>query len=464
MGNSHQIELGSFRDPNGFVFRHEGTLYRQINVGGGNEYRRLIDSGLYDELVEAGLLVRHEEVSLRLEAALPAFTVIRPEPIPFISYPYEWCFGQLKAAALLTLELQRRALNRGLILRDASAYNVQFVGSRPVFIDTLSFGAREDGQPWPAYRQFCQHFLAPLALIAARHPALGQLSKLHLDGVPLNVVRRLLPVSSRLKPGLLMHLFLHGRADAAARETPGRIARSPKMSSTALLALTDSLQRAVRGLSWEPPATLWSNYTDDCNYTAAARDAKRAIVGELLDEARAGDHLNTVWDMGANTGDYSRIAATKARHVVSFDLDPAVVERHYRACRARGDKSVLPLVQDFTNASSAIGWHHEERKSLLQRGPADVALALALVHHLALGSNVPLPAVVRFFHEACRQLVIEFVPKEDSQVRRMMAAREDIFPDYTRSGFEEAFSRDFRILRAVPLPDTVRTLYLMERR
>lgn len=457
-------ENSSFRDPSGFLFWHDGTLYRQVNRTFGEEYRRLMDSGLYAELVSAGLLVPHEEVDLRLPEGSPAFTVIRPEPIPFISYPYEWCFSQLKAAALLTLDVQKRALRRGMTLRDASAYNVQFVGSRAVFIDTLSFGLN-DGRPWSAYRQFCQHFLGPLALAAQCHPLLAQLTAIHMDGVPLDVVRRLLPAGTWLKPGLLLHVHLHGRAAAVhPQQNPGARERSARMTATALLGLVDSLERAVHKLSWKPPATLWSTYTDDCNYTGAAQEDKRRLVAEFLDLAAGRTELRSVWDLGANTGAYSQIAATRAGNVVGFDLDPAVVERHFQACRTRRESKVLPLVQDLANPSSATGWHHAERRSLVQRGPADAALALALVHHLAVGHNVPLPGVAAFLAELSRYLVVEFVPKEDSQVQRMLAVREDIFQTYTQAAFETAFNEHFTLVRSAPVAGTVRTVYLMERR
>jgi hypothetical protein len=465
METSWQPDPGSFRDPSGFVFWREGTVYRQVNPSFGAQYRRLMDSGLYDELTHEGLLIRHDEVELRLPDAPPAFAVIRPERLPFISYPYEWCFSQLKAAALLTLEVHRRALGRGLILRDASAYNVQFVGSRPVFIDTLSFGALDDGRPWPAYRQFCQHFLGPLALMSYVHPGLGQLTRVHLDGIPLELVRQILPRSTWLRPGLLMHVHIHGRTSGStAPGDSGAVSTSRRMTRAALLGLVDSLERTVRGLAWEPSPTLWSTYAGQCNYDVAAQQQKRALVAEFLDVVSGGGEIGTIWDFGANTGEYSQLAAERARQVVSFDLDHAVVDQHFRACVERKDRKTLPLLQDFANPSPPIGWHHAERRSLLQRGPVDVVLALALIHHFALGSNVPLKSIAAFFRDVCGHLIVEFVPKEDSQVQRMLALREDVFPSYTQAAFEEAFNRDFVILRATPIAGTLRTLYLMERR
>jgi hypothetical protein len=458
---------GSFRDPSGFVFFHAGTAYRQVNAAYAEPFRGLMRSGLYDELVEARLLVGHEEVELRLPEAPPAHAVLRPQQVPFISYPYEWCFSQLKAAALLTLDIQRRALTRGLVLRDASAYNVQFLGSRAVFIDTLSFGAYVEGQPWSAYRQFCQHFLAPLALRAMVEPSLGALAGTHIDGVPLALAHSVLPLRSRLKPGLLMHLHLHARSEVKTDGAPAASVRGPRvagMGKTALLGLVDSLHRTVSQLSWEPPRTLWSTYSSHSNYSEPARERKQVLVAQMLAAVQSRSRLESVWDLGANTGAYSRLAAESGACVISFDSDQAVVEHQFRRLMGADDTRILPLVQNLTNPSPSVGWNHGERRSLTERGPADLALALALVHHLAIGGNVPLLSVSEFLRGICRHLIIEFVPKEDSQVQRMLEHRHDIFDEYSQPTFEQSFGTFFNIVQSAPIAGTARTLYLMERR
>lgn len=457
-------ESGSFRDPSGFVFSHDGVTYRQINAAFGAQYRQLIDTGLYDELAQSGLLVNHEEVDFRLPAAPPAFAVLRPQQIPFISYPYEWCFSQLRAAALLTLDVQRRAIERGMVLRDASAYNVQFAAGRPVFIDTLSFGPYVEGEPWIAYRQFCQHFLAPLAMMVHVDAELGKLMRIHIDGIPLDMAARLLPLKTRLRPGLLTHVHLHAKSliSGPAQHSGSSPQWGPRrMGKTGMLGLVDSLRRTVEQLTWTPPATLWSTYTEHSNYTATAHNHKQRLVGEWLTQAARSSQCGTVWDLGANVGIYSRIAAEHASLVVSFDLDQVAVEYHFRSCQSRHETKILPLVQDFANPSPPTGWHHRERQSLVQRGPTDAALALALVHHLAIGNNVPLSSIAAFFRDVTRHLIIEFVPREDSQVQRMLALREDVFSEYSKSAFESAFERYFDVVQAATIEDTLRTLYLM---
>lgn len=442
----------SFRDPSGFVFRRDGTLYRQVNEPYAADLAVLMDGGLHDELVADGLLIASERVSLDLAPEPGAVAVFRPEPVPLVSYPYEWCFGQLKDAALLTLEIARRALARGLVLKDASAYNVQFLRGRPVFIDSLSFEAYREGEPWVAYRQFCGHFLAPLALMAHVDVRLGLLLREHIDGVPLDLAARLLPGSTRLRPGLLMHLHIHGKA---TRQAATESVRQARISKTALLALLDSLRGAVEGLRWEPTGTQWADYYEATNYSEAAMADKKRLVGEYLRGVGG-----TCWDLGANTGEFSRLAAAQGFETIAWDMDPAAVERAYRS-RAPG---VLPLLQDFTNPSPGLGWAGVERDSLAARGPADVVLALALVHHLAIGANVPLPKVADYFAQLGQRAIVEFVPKEDSQVRRLLASRRDVFPTYDRAGFEAAFSPWFEIEASAPVADTARTLYRLTRR
>ncbi len=450
---------GSFRDPSGFVFTRDGTLYRQINRSFMGAFDAFVASGLYEDLARDGLLVPHRVVSPGLAATGEAGAVIQPEPIPFISYPYEWSFGQLRDAALLTLTLQDRALRRGFVLRDASAYNVQFRGGRPIFIDTLSFEPREEGAPWVAYRQFCEHFVVPLLLMSRRDVRCGQLLRSYLDGIPLALGSHLLPLASWLRPGTLLHVHAHAKAqtryaDAAVAKTNGR---SRRLRREALLDLGENLRRTIEKLDWTPAGTEWAEYAHDNSYAADSAEAKREIVSRLLALHPGG----TVWDLGANTGEYSRVASGIAALVVAFDIDPAAVERNYRRVRSQHETGILPLLLDFANPSPAQGWAHTERLSLEERGPADVILALALVHHLAIGRNLPLASVASYLSRLGARLVIEFVPKDDPQVQRLLRHRADVFPEYSAAGFEDAFRRHFRIDGVHPITGTGRSVYLM---
>lgn len=411
-------------------------------------------SGLYDRLTKAHLLILHEEVD---KIKGDAGKLIRPQLVPFIAYPYEWSFSQLKASALATLEIQKLALEHGMTLRDASAYNIQLVHSRPCLIDTLSFEEYKPGQPWQAYHQFCQHFLAPLALAALVDPALLNLARIYIDGVPLPLASRLLPLSARLRPGLGIHLGVHAKLERQHESS----AQSPKasVSRTAHLGLIDSLARTVQGLNLKTTKTEWVNYYNETNYSSEAMQAKLDLVAKLINEIKP----QRVLDLGANDGRFSRIAAEAGATVISADVDPLAVEANYRRAQANRESSLYPVVIDLTNPSPALGWANRERDSFRDRAQADLVLALALIHHLAISNNVPLEMIADYFAELGPNLVIEFVPKLDSQVQRLLATREDIFDAYTPAGFEAAFAAKFKIVRQVTIKGTERTLYFMQR-
>jgi hypothetical protein len=452
---------GSFRDPSGFVFTRDGVIHRQVNKIYAEEYDRLQSSGLHDALIERGLLIPHAEVDLAAATASDAYKVLRPEPLAFVSYPYEWCFSQLKDAALTTLEIQDLALEHGMSLRDASAFNIQFHRGRPVLIDTLSFEALPQGRPWVAYRQFCQHFLAPLALMSLVDVRLGQLSRVHLDGVPLDLASTLLPGTTRLRPGLLMHLHAHARSQSrhagggtAARKRPREV------SDRALRGLVDNLRSTVQRLDWQPRETEWVDYYAGDSYSEAALEYKSALVTKFVEQVTP----RTAWDLGANTGRHSRTASDAGAFTVAFDIDPGAVEVGYRQMKTDQQERLLPLILDLANPSPPIGWDNAERLSFAQRGPVDLVMALALIHHLAISNNVPLEHIARSFAQFAPSLIIEFVPKSDPKVEVLLASRPDIFPDYHLEGFEAAFAKHFAIEQKEPVQGSDRTLFLLHRR
>jgi ribosomal protein L11 methylase PrmA len=460
MKNSQRLPA-SFRDPSGFLFQRDGVLYRQVNRFYQKDYDLLMASGLYERLVKAKRLVPHQEVEAEPALAEQAYRVIRPERVGFISYPYEWSFSQLKDAALLTLSVQKTALEYGLSLKDASAYNIQFTNGRPTLIDTLSFEAYQEGKPWVAYRQFCQHFLAPLALMALVDVRLSQLLRVYIDGVPLDLASALLPFRSRLNFGLAAHVHLHASAQKKYSDAPEQAqaqAQTRQVSKLGLTGLIDSLQKTVRGLRWQAAGTEWGDYYDATNYTREAFDHKVQLVKDFL----ASIQPQQVWDLGANTGVFSRLAAEQGALTIASDIDQAAVEKNYQEMRQKKETNLLPLVLDLTNPSPGIGWGNEERESFTQRGPVDLVMALALVHHLAISNNVPLAGVAEYLARLGRWLIVEFIPKEDSQVQRLLATREDIFPTYHQAGFEEAFRTCFRIAETRPIQGSKRVLYLMQ--
>jgi len=452
-------EPASFRDPSGFLFYKNNTIYRQINIIYKDNYDHLINSGLYKNLTDNKLLIPHREVSIRSPKPKKVYKIIKPEPIPFISYPYEWCFSQLKEAALTTLKIQKKALDFGMSLKDCTAYNIQFKDGKAIFIDTLSFEKYNEGQPWVAYRQACQHFIAPLALMRYRDIRLNQLFRIYVDGIPLDLASLLLPSSTSFKASLLSHIHLHAKSQKHFADKKVNIS-SHKMSRLSFLGLIDNLESTIKKMKWKASGTEWSDYYKDTNYSQEALENKKKIVSEMLDKT----NTKTLWDIGSNIGMFSRIASSKGIYTVSFDIDPAAVEKNYLTSVKNGETNILPLLLDLTNPSPGIGWENKERISFIERGPVDTAFALALIHHLAISNNLPMGKIANFFNLICKSLIIEFIPKDDSQVQRLLLSRKDIFSDYTKEAFEREFSKYFVIDNIQKIRDSKRIIYLMQKK
>jgi hypothetical protein len=445
----------SFRDPSGFLFFREGNLYRQINRSYKDQYNQFIESGLYKKLVSKDLMIPHTDVDISPEDADHSYKIIKPLPIPFISYPYEWSFSQLKDTALLTLKIQKISMEYDMSLKDASAYNVQFFNGRPLFIDTLSFERYEPQNPWVAYRQFCKQFLAPLALMHYTDIRLGKLSHTYIDGIPLDLGSKLLPKKTWLNFGILMHIHLHARSEKKYAGVHEQI-KPRGITRHSLLGLLDNLTSTIKKMQWQPEGTEWAEYYQDTNYSHEAFEHKKEIVAHFLNLANP----EMVWDLGANNGLFSRLASNRKIPTLAFDIDPACVELNYREIAKNRELYLLPLLMDLTNPSPGIGWQNKERDSLIGRGPADSVLALALIHHLAISNNVPLGRIAEFFSKISNSLIIEFVPKTDSQVQKLLMTREDIFSDYDESHFENSFKEYFALEQKIPVHNSERTMYL----
>ncbi len=418
-----------------------------------------MSSGLYKNLVDAELLIPHEEVEIDSAQPDKSFKIIKPEIIPFVSYPYEWCFSQLKEAALVTLKVQKMASRFGMSLKDGSAYNIQFRKSKAVFIDTLSFEKYIEGRPWIAYRQFCQHFLAPLSLMSFRDIRLNQLFRVYIDGVPLDLASSLLPFRTYFKASLLSHIHLHAKSQKHFADKSIRI-NNHKMGRLSFIGLIDNLESSIKKLKRPSQDTEWADYYEDTHYSVDALQHKKRIVADFLDKTNP----KIVWDLGANIGMFSHIASNKGILTISFDIDPVAVEKNYHKCVKNGETNILPLLLDLTNPSPGIGWNNLERLPLLERGPADTVFALALIHHLAISNNLPFDKIASFFNKICNYLIIEFVPKNDSKVQKLLSTREDIFRDYTQIKFENEYMKYFIIQDTLKIKDSERTLYLMLRK
>ncbi len=451
----------SFRDNSGFIFKTDGIIYRQINQVYRENYEYLLSSGLYDELVQKKLLISHEEINLDIEKDENFYKIIKPNQIEYISYPYEWCFSELKDAALLTLKIQEIALEYGMVLKDASGYNIQFVNGKPIFIDTLSFEKYQENKPWVAYGQFCRHFLAPLALMSLTDIRLNSMLVTNIDGIPLDLCSKLLPFKSRLNPELLIHIFLHN-ASNKAHESDTNIKLKTKFSKLEMESLIDSLKSTILHLKFPKVKTEWGEYYNNTNYTQQGRKEKEEIIKEFINRIEP----QTICDLGANKGDFSRIASKgpSVKTCISFDIDPIAVELNYQKSKGAKDNKIQPLIVDLTNPSPAIGFANSERENFISRFKSDTVLALALLHHLSISNNLPFENTAQFFAKLGNYLIIEFIPKKDSKVQILLSSREDIFDKYNIDEFEKVYSKYFEILEKRQIDTSERTLYLMRRR
>ena len=418
------------------------------------------ESGLYDKLIGDGWLVPFEEVDSAEFDGLPASPslVLEHPPLPFISYPYEWPFNALKAAALHHLKVHLLALEYGVTLSDASAYNIQFIGSEPVFIDHLSFVPLQDGGFWQGHRQFCEQFLNPILLRSYLGIPHNAWYRGNLEGIPTDHLHRLMPLRRKLSLNVLMHVTLPARFQRNFSDSGSvkeiNAAKTAKLPLATLRRMLQKLESWIEGL--EPPEgkTEWSDYADRNSYDKEAAQMKREYIKSFIADVKPG----MVWDLGCNTGDYS-IAALEAGagYVVGFDVDQGALEKGFDRMR-REKLEILPLYFDAANPAPNQGWAQEERAGMIERAPADCVLALALVHHLAISCNVPVARITRWLTSIGSAGVVEFVPKSDPMVKRLLQLREDIFPDYNADRFLEALKKDAEILDVAEVPNTDRTL------
>ncbi len=458
MGKSFIHHPSSYRDPSGFIFMTEGTLYRQVNKVFAPDFDHFIQSGCYTKLVEKGLLLPHEQLNENLTGSNNWYTTLRPKRIPFLSFPYEWSFDMLKDAALLTLQLVRESVAAGLILKDATPYNIQWFQGRMIFIDTLSFAKYTETEPWVAYRQFCEQFLGPLLLMHYKKQHLHPMLLAWPEGIPLEIIRSLLPLRTKFSMHVYLHIHLHARVSAknnAGSKTPARFSKQK------LLNIITSLGILVKKLKLSPRKTNWSAYYDEASTRDNYLEPKKRMIGEWLDSIPG---IETAADLGANDGEFARLLAKKNIDTIAADFDPYCINNLYNSIKKNDEKNIQPVIVDLANPSPSIGVNNEERESLTGRLHADLVIALALIHHLSIARNIPFEKTAQMLQKVCKNyLIIEFVPATDEKVQLMLAGKKDIMALYTEEGFRTAFEKYFRITRCQPIALSGRVLYLMKK-
>jgi len=451
------LEPGSFRDWDSRVYYDGGRILRSLSEDGLADWLALSESKLFSAAVAEGKLVataRADEAPIAGAAA-----VLEHERIPFVSYPYEWSFAMLRDAALLQLELVRRALDEDLILKDSSSYNVQWNGAQPVFIDVGSFERLRAGEPWAGYRQFCMLFLNPLLIQAYEGIDFRPLLRGSLAGITPPEARRFFSFRDLFRRGVMTNVALHARLERKHETTDRDVKAELKRAGfrkELIVANVRKLEKVVRRLEWEPGSTAWSGYGATTSYDEADAARKEAFVREVVHTRGWG----LVWDIGCNEGRHSRIAAENARYVVALDGDAAVVDRLYRSLAAESGRTILPLVADVTDPSPALGWQGLERQTLEGRGRPELTLCLALLHHVVISGNVPVPEFLSWLAGLGTALVIEFPTRDDPRVASLLQRKKaGAHPDYDREPFERALAERFEVERTEELAGGTRILY-----
>ena len=458
------VDGGSYRDRSSRVFYQDNAVLRALDMNAAENWEYLTRTRFFTEFISQGHLISTKRLDHRPEAFPPGegwCTVLAHERVPFVSYPYEWTFGMLRDAALLQLDLLASALEEGMILKDSSAYNVQWIGVRPVFIDIPSFKRHAEGEPWVGYRQFCMMFLYPLMLQAYCGAPFQPWLRGAIDGIEPEAMARLLGLCDLWRRGVLTHVLLHARLQrkrSLQEQDIRERLRQAGFSTSLIKANVSGLRRLVGRLNWKPAASVWSSYAETHSY--ASDELQKKV--DFVRRAAARRHWRLVWDLGGNTGEFARVVAEHAETVVLIDGDALAIERAYQCLREEGAERILPLYINLSDPSPARGWRGAERKSLEQRGRPDLVIALALVHHLVIGANIPLSDFVDWLADLNSAILVEFVTREDEMVHQLLRNREDQFSDYDLARFEELVLSHFTIVERMPLKGDRRFIYFLE--
>lgn len=455
MLQNYQHHASSYRDPSGFIFEKDGVLYRQVNKCFKEDFDYFVGSGCYDSFIKKNLLIPHREINENLTGSAAWYKTLQPEPIKFISYSYEWSFDMLKDAALLTLQLLKEAIGFGLILKDATPYNIQWHNGKLIFIDTLSFEKYKEEEPWIAYRQFCECFLSPLLLMHYSKQPLQQMQLAFPEGIPLAVTKSLLPWKSKFSLHTYLHIHLHAKVSSKNKTNTQQQA---KFSKQKLLNLISSLETLVTKLKRSAQQTAWSEYYDEASQRDNYVEKKKQLINDWTGQLQG---IKTAADLGTNDGEFSKLIAEKGIFTLATDFDPVCINRLYKEIK---QTTIQPLIIDLSNPSPAIGVNNTERSSFISRTKVDLAMGLALIHHLSIGKNIPFDKIASLFHQLTTYLIIEFVPKEDEKVQLMLKSKKDIYTGYTEEDFKLIFLNYFSIEKAEKIGTSNRTLFLMRKK
>ena len=429
------IFKGSFRDNKARILVEDGKILREIYIEGKNDFDNILTSKSIKEKIVNNEFINFKEIERPKKYNV--YKTIEHPRLKFITYPYEWCFEQLKTAAIFNLNLQIDLLKEGNNLKDGSAFNIQFKNTKPIFIDLMSIEKFNPKTSWPGYTQFCEQFLYPLMIQSKSGLNVNEIFKGNLEGIPLNTAFEILnKFQNYFDTKFLFHIFLLNLINKKVKKNKtGYKVKKIERSTENLIYQLNNLITYIYKLRHKTQKTVWTNYSIDNFY----EDETEKIKDEFLIEILKNEKFKTICDLGCNDGRYSIIASQFVKDsVVSIDNDIDAVNSCYLKAK-KNNLKILNLQLDITNPSSNCGWFENERESFKERFNFDLIINFAIIHHIVIGKNIPIESYIEYICSISKKIILEFVPKNDDAIKAMLINREDIFKDYNEENLKDIF-------------------------
>ncbi len=450
-------ENGSFRDPAGQIYYENGRIFRRLTSLGVQRYLDLSDNDIISKSISKGFLINTYEIKNENETNNNEL-ILEHEKIPYISYPYEWSFSQLKDAAIFHLDFHLFLLENNATLIDSSAYNIQFIGTKLKFIDVLSIKKYSEGEHWAGHKQFCENFLNPLILKSKKGIKFNNWFKGNLEGIETGELNNLLTIFDKFSYNIFAHIHLLNKLEEkykAQKTLKPIVKNNKKISKKNLIAMLSQLRKFILGIQDHKSISTWDGYSLNNSYSIEEENNKKDCVAKFCRR----NNFDLIADIGCNDGEYSILSLSNGcKKVIGFDFDINTINKAYENAKDK-NLNFLPLYFDASNPSSNIGWYQKERKGFIERGNFNAIIALAFEHHLAIAKNVPLNDVINWLVSLAPTGLIEFVPKNDETIQKMLELKGDIFPDYNQENFEKYLLTNSKIISKTIVSNSKRTIY-----